>query len=273
MLIEAIRYLQKFVASKDESEPEQYRAVVVPVQEPQRALFDSRDRLWSYTAQDAGVYEQVAYKAVKCFDSMPPSWIGGVNEATTRKRLIDKVLDELGWEDIEAEHYLGENGRVDYYHSDSKVAVEAKSYDSRYDDISAINYGGVKGGRHVSEQLSSYLDHPKIKALVYTNGRNWWRIERDSDGKSIYALRFDLYLAHNIFKIRRNVELAHIDKFVSFFHCNAFRSGTNSFRAVSKGFHLPYPGMDWVYVKVLNSRHLSRSQERFAEIMSKQFDV
>jgi hypothetical protein len=171
-----------------------------------------------------------------------------MNEATTRSAIIDPVLDVMGWRPWRCEVPLKEGGKVDYYHDSTRVAIEAKSANPLYDDLAALN--PTSAYRNNLEQAVSYLDSTDVWATIFTNARFWWRIERDSASRRLYALRFDLNFAQNV--LRNRGAYKPLEHFASFFHANAFRIGANLVLPVHPGRRVNYGPEETVMVKDLN---------------------
>jgi hypothetical protein len=83
----------------------------------------------------------------------------------------------------------------------------------------------------IADQVITYLDQFQLKAMLYSNARFWWRIERDEGG--LFAHRFNMNLAYN--KICDFDYSNHLEYFIPLFHANAFRDGNNYALPISTG--------------------------------------
>jgi hypothetical protein len=240
--------IRSFVGRIDERLERDYVLIPIdgsPLPSPRRLA----SRHWTASATDEQEAFNIGHQAVLRFAQIPPIWSSAsMNEATTRSAIIDPVLDVMGWRPWRCEVPLKEGGKVDYYHDSTRVAIEAKSANPLYDDLAALN--PTSAYRNNLEQAVSYLDSTDVWATIFTNARFWWRIERDSASRRLYALRFDLNFAQNV--LRNRGAYKPLEHFASFFHANAFRIGANLVLPVHPGRRVNYGPEETVMVKDLN---------------------
>jgi hypothetical protein len=130
---------------------------------------------------------------------------------------------------------------------DQRIGLEIKKYDPKYDDMSASS--GHKKFSTIADQVITYLDQFQLKAMLYSNGRFWWRIERDDKG-GLFALRFNMNLAYN--QLRNFDYSRHLEYFVPLFHADAFRDGNNYALPISMGLQQSVDTHGVIWLKDLN---------------------
>ncbi|MBP2315458.1 hypothetical protein [Azospirillum soli] len=240
MLGRIVEFIRNLVAGADSASPEEYTAVVpASVAGPEPALRvapRSAFREWSaitYDLEQATLLGRAAYER---FHALPRNYQEHINEATTRTNLVDPMLAQLGWSPLNCEVVLPSGGRVDAYDNERQTAIEIKRAQPKYDDIAALN--PTQPYKTVGQQVIGYLDNDNVKSVIYTNGRMWWRIERDDVTSQLYALRVDLRLASDMAVIRRGPSEV-LQHFAMFFHSGAFNPGVNFAVPVHPGRWLP----------------------------------
>jgi hypothetical protein len=244
--------VRSFISWRDGQSDGGYVALVPEVHSPPLPrIRTARD--WTAAACDPSEAFNIGAEAVRRFEKMPRMF-EPVNEETTKAVLLTPMLETLGWEPLRCEVPLKGGGKVDYYVEALRTGIEVKAAKPVYDQIDARN--PTPPYKTIGDQLDAYLRDDAINRLIYTNGRFWWRIERDPS-KRLFALRFDLYTAQNLLKAHGQHEpLCH---FGGFFQAAAFRPGANLTIPVHPGRRIDCGGaLGAVMVKDIN-RGLGRS--------------
>jgi|SRR5271155_2506583 len=170
-----------------------------------------------------------------------------LNEATTGAVLIDKVLFALGYWPFKKE--IEENRkRPDYIMTEQSVGLEIKRYTPIFDQITSSS--GNKNFTTIADQVIAYLNQFQLQAMLYSNARFWWRIERDDLTGELFALRFNMNLAYN--QLRNFGRSDHLKYFVPLFHAKAFRDGNNYAFPISMGHSQKLDPHGVIWLKDLN---------------------
>jgi hypothetical protein len=148
------------------------------------------------------------FAAARRLDTSQP-----LNETETRNVILDRVLNSLGYWPWRNETEK-DGQKPDYLRPDLHLGLEAKRYHPSNDDIQARNT--TKNFDTIADQVISYLDTFDLQAILYSNGRFWWRLERDYHSRQIFALRFNMYFAHR--QIVQHDYSRDLDYFVPLFH-------------------------------------------------------
>jgi hypothetical protein len=145
-----------------------------------------------------------------------------LNEGTTGAILIDPILNALGYWAYQKEIQQG-GYRLDYLMADQRVGLEIKRATASYDQITGPN--SHKNFATAADQIITYLKVFELKAMLYSNGRFWWRVESDEMAERLFALRFNMNLAYN--QLRNYGTSRDLEYFFPMFHADAFREGNN----------------------------------------------
>jgi hypothetical protein len=188
--------------------------------EPCRPAEAPRTRIWS--AASRSVEPGLVHAIRDGFSRITAMPAGHRNESTSGMVLIEPILRALEFENFSRE-VGNRQGRPEYRIWEQNAAVEIKDFNPAYDQI--IAHGGNSRFATIADQVIHYLDEFDLAAVIYTNGRFWWRVERDGEAVGLFALRFNMNTAHNML-IRRD-DIRQLGFFVPLFHADAFRPHGN----------------------------------------------
>jgi hypothetical protein len=242
--------IRRLISWEDSADPGGY----IPVLPPHQGSASSSEmpsnvrRNWSSINIDEESAFQLASVYREHFAILPAEWSESMNEATTKCNLIEPLLRTMGWMPLLCERSIYSGVIPDYQNTGRTVALEAKAAKSLYNDISALN--PTSAYKDIADQVATYLGDKNIRSIIYTNGRNWWRFEKDDDAEKIHALRFDLHTASNLLK-NNPKNTRDISNFLSLFHARSFDRGVNGSTSIHVGRVVEYKTCS-MFLKDLN---------------------
>lgn len=242
--------IRRLISWEDSADPGGYIRVVPP----QRVSASSSEmprnvrRNWSSIDIDEESVFQLAGVYREHFAILPAEWSESMNEATTKCNLIEPLLRTMGWMPLLCAQPLSSGVIPDYQDRNRMVALEAKAAKSLYNDVSALNPTSTY--RDIADQVATYLGDKDMRSIIYTNGRNWWRFEKDDDAEKIHALRFDLHTASNLLK-NNPKNTRDISNFLSLFHARSFDCSVNGSTSIHVGRVVEYKTCS-MFLKDLN---------------------